>query len=434
MDWTVNDSLYLRFLKWKLKCEIIFDCELAILPESKKCKKVIVWSVDFGMDQYMSWCLSPEDLSLEVIWSKYEGFCKPQTNEMRARFDLLTSFRQGNRSLDERYNAIQAQVSLAKYPPETTSILHRGIFWFLLKDEEFVSKTIKDSNIDLDKFPTSKVWQLAKEMESSKSTARHIKAVAGDPQVAQFYLIRHQRTDLTPSKSKQKQHSLKFKSKRRYSSEHKNQRPPFNKFDPAQAHKRTDRCSKCGDSKHVEAFKCPAMKFHCKTCNKYGHFTSLCYKKQVSFKSRNPKAHQLQVGSVYIQEDSLCSQSSDLTCSDKSFCLQIKIQHMQANVKIPIPHHLITNLAYKLKPHHKRNQYLRARLDTCVNVNIMPASVYKLVFQDPDCKKLAPSKLKIGTYITDTVQLVGSCMFYLVHPDSKHSMWPVIMAVSCCHV
>ena len=72
------------------------------------------------------------------------------------------------------------------------------------------------------------------------------------------------------------------------------------------------------------------------------------------------------------------------------------------------------------KPHHKRNQYLRARLDTCTDVNIMPASVYKLVFQDPDCKKLAPSKLEIGTYTTNTVKLVGSCMFYLVHPDTKH--------------
>ena len=50
----------------------------------------------------------------------------------------------------------------------------------------------------------------------------------------------------------------------------------------------------------------------------------------------------------------------------------------------------------------------------------MPASVYKLVFQDPFCKNLAPSKLKIGTYTNDTVKLVGSCMFYLVHPDSKH--------------
>ena len=143
------------------------------------------------------------------------------------------------------------------------------------------------------------------------------------------------------------------------------------------------------------------------------------YKKQVSFKSRNPKAHQLQVGMVYVQENSICSQSSDLTSSDESFCLQVKIQCTQANTKFPRPHHLITNLAYRLKPHQKRNQYLRARLDTCAKVNIMPVSVYKLVFQDPGCEKLAPSKLKIGTYTTDKVKFVVSCTFYLVHPDTK---------------
>ena len=39
MDWTVNDSLHHRFLKWKLKCENILDCELAMLPESKSARK-----------------------------------------------------------------------------------------------------------------------------------------------------------------------------------------------------------------------------------------------------------------------------------------------------------------------------------------------------------------------------------------------------------
>ena len=130
MDWTVNDSLYHMFLKWKLKCENILDCELAMSPEAKKYKNVIVWSGDFGMDQYVSWCLPTEHLSLAVTWSKYEDFCKPQTNEVRARFDLLTSFRQGNRSVDEWYNVVQTQVSLAKYLPETAGILHRDIFCF----------------------------------------------------------------------------------------------------------------------------------------------------------------------------------------------------------------------------------------------------------------------------------------------------------------
>ena len=49
----------------------------------------------------------------------------------------------------------------------------------------------------------------------------------------------------------------------------------------------------------------------------------------------------------------------------------------------------------------------------------MPASVYKLVFNDPELKKLVTSNLKICTYTTDTVKIMGSCLFYLVHPDTK---------------
>ena len=97
----------------------------------------------------MSWCFPAEDLCLNTIWAKYEDFCKSRANEVRARFDLLTSFRQGNHSVDEWYNAVQAEVCLAKYPPETASILHRGIFWFFLKDEDFVSKTLNECSIDL---------------------------------------------------------------------------------------------------------------------------------------------------------------------------------------------------------------------------------------------------------------------------------------------
>ena len=54
MDWTVHDALYHRFLKWKLKWKNILECKLTALPKYQKCKKVITWSVDCRMDQYVS--------------------------------------------------------------------------------------------------------------------------------------------------------------------------------------------------------------------------------------------------------------------------------------------------------------------------------------------------------------------------------------------
>ena len=99
-----------------------------------------------------------------------------------------------NRSVDEWYNVVPAEVNLAKYPPETAKILQWDIFWFFLRDEDFVSKTISDGSVDLEIFPASKVRQLAKKLESSKATACHIKQVAGDLQAAQINLLRHQHT------------------------------------------------------------------------------------------------------------------------------------------------------------------------------------------------------------------------------------------------
>ena len=135
------------------------------------------------------------------------------------------------------------------------------------------------------------------------------------------------------------------------------------------------------------------------------------------------KGASIKAGAVYAKESAICSQSEDDRSSKDSICLQVKVQCTQADLqKISRPAHLITNLAYRLKSHHTRKLYLRARLDTCADVNIMPASVYRLVFKDPEMKKLVPSSLEIGIYSTDTVKIVGSCIFYLVHPNTKKLM------------
>ena len=83
------------------------------------------------------------------------------------------------------------------------------MFWFFLKGEEFVSRTINDSDIELDKFAASKVRQLAKKVDSSKSTAKHIKHVSNEPQATQIHLQRHQCTELPPNKYQRKKRKSK---------------------------------------------------------------------------------------------------------------------------------------------------------------------------------------------------------------------------------
>ena len=69
----------------------------------------------------------------------------------------------------------------------------------------------------------------------------------------------------------------------------------------------------------------------------------------------HPKHTQLKIGSVFVQ-DSIFGQSEDLSSSDDSFCLQVQLKSMQVETMIPAPQHLITNIAYKIKP-QKKTQY-----------------------------------------------------------------------------
>ena len=233
-------------------------CELVALPEPQQCKKVLAWSGDFEIDQYVSWGLTKDELELDTIWSQGEEFCKPQSNEVRARFDLLTSFHQGSKSVDEWYNCVQVQVNLAKYPAETANIFHRNIIWFFLHEEEFVSKTINKGSVDLDKFPASKVCQLAKKYESSKATARPIKQVTGETQATQIHLMRHQCTELSSGKYKKQKPQAKPRPMQNKNAGKKQSSYHKMSFDPRNTHKQKDRCSKCGDSTHLEGFTCPA--------------------------------------------------------------------------------------------------------------------------------------------------------------------------------
>ena len=100
--------------------------------------------------------------------------------------------------------------------------------------------------------------------------------------------------------------------------------------------------------------------------------------------------------------------------------LKLKIQYTQAHSRMTQKLAcFITNLAYRLKQHENRKLYLRARLDTCTDINMMPESVYKLVYRDPKLEKLVPSKLQLGTYTNDTVKIVGTCKLYLGHLETK---------------
>ena len=164
-----------------------------------------------------------------------------------------------------------------------------------------MTKTLNEGHVELNKFPAIKVRQMAKKLESSQSTAKHIRKMSSEPQATQIRLLRHQRTELPPTKSKRKQNK-RYKQRqppnKNYQEDTYRERMPptkerFHK-NPQEHTNHENRCTKCGDSPHIEGFRCPASRFQYKCCHKYGHFSKLCYKKNGSEPKKNirrPKAH-----------------------------------------------------------------------------------------------------------------------------------------------
>ena len=200
-----------------------------------------------------------------------------------------------------------------------------------------MSRTISDGSVDLDKFPASRVHQLAKKYESSKATARHIKQVSGEPQATQINLLHHQRTELPQRRYKKKRSHAKprlangnsklagndhYCGQPHYMIKGDHKLPMPNWMSPSNI---SNRCSKCSDMAHCDGFTCPAKKYQCKACHKFGHFASQCFqrKQNTQHRFRQPKAHQIQVDESY---NHLENYSSDVSLSEDSFCLQVRVR------------------------------------------------------------------------------------------------------------
>ena len=142
-----------------------------------------------------------------------------------------------------------------------------------MKDEDFVTKTINEGNVDIQKFPTSKVQQLAKKMESSKQH-KFILCITS---------VQYFQPEITINRKGNKTKATKPQAHRAPNS--------MKPFDMRNMNKQSDRCIRCGDTIHAKGFQCPAKKIQYKVCHKFGHFTTVCYQKNQhtpsSFSLRN---------------------------------------------------------------------------------------------------------------------------------------------------
>ena len=143
----------------------------------------------------------------------------------------------------------------------------------------------------------------------------HIKQVAGDPQAAQINLLRHQCTELPSGKYKKKRPPVKSKQshhKPQSSESYHLQVQHKERFDPKSAHNNKDRCSKCGDTAHLEGFQCPEKNTNVKLATSLA--TLQAYASRKSTLTSNPEG----------LKHTSCKQVQ---------CMQNKVPHMTTQMR-----------------------------------------------------------------------------------------------------
>ena len=123
---------------------------------------------------------------------------------------------------------------------------------------------------------------------------------------------------------------------------------------------------------------------------------------QLYHKGKPQQAHQ-----IIVPEQSTDQYKNTHECDDDdddfmiAFQLCAQPQKNVHNQKVTAGYtqkHLYANIPYRLQPYYRRNKYIHAQLDTCADFNLMPESVYKLVFNDPYTSKLAKNYIDLTVY------------------------------------
>ena len=110
---------------------------------------------------------------LNFIWGEYESYCKQQSNELRAQYDILKKLTQGSLPADDWMTNSNHSSTFAINKPEMEEVLLRDLFLFGLQDESFMSKIISEESQDV---TITQLQNKLKCLEASRATAKYIKS------------------------------------------------------------------------------------------------------------------------------------------------------------------------------------------------------------------------------------------------------------------
>ena len=232
MDWTPGPDLLTRFKRFRQKCELLLDGPLKSRDSTQKCKYVLLWSGDYGLDLFNMWALTEEQQkNLKEYWTRFEDHVKPQANHILNRY-YLRGLKQNNRPLATFLTKARLLIQSSGYPPDLHDELMHDTLVFGTDSEEVRRKCIARGN-DL-------TFAMAKEIaQTDEATQMQLKAM----------------TDTTP---KQEEGEVNAISKGNGPGNQS-----YHKYTSGRGSKRHDnnprQCYPCGDTSHTKGQQCPAI-------------------------------------------------------------------------------------------------------------------------------------------------------------------------------
>ena len=299
------------------------------------------------------------------------------------------------------------------------SVLQRDIFLFSLNDQAFISKIISEESPDV---TAATIRQKLKKLEAGRATAKYIKGTnmtGKDPSTEGVNQVHKQAKQQAKGQkrkgwNKDSHHSQNHPAKKQFkpNPQHGQPRAYGNKQQKPKSQQPGDpsTCKRCGDTRHRQGFNCPATKYQCRKCHKYGHITSKCLTKPQNATVNS--VEEVNALAAFTQSpDSIQADIFNDSMDDMYICT--------VNTNKP-KKRVFADL--QLATLSKAPKYLKVRLDTAADISMMSKSVYQQLYDDPQCEQLAPVTTNTVMHDHSTADVLGKVTVNILKDNKQYSI------------
>ena len=291
MNWTKDNKVYERYLRWRSHTEDIFSSILSKESEAEKCAYLRIWMGDDGYPFLRKWKATgklkfdhKEEVQdrqgrvtnpvssgylLDTYWELLEKELRPKSNNVLSIMELWTDCKQGNTPLSEWITKVYNLVELCEYEEEFKDRVIRDVLIIGCNSAAARDKIVrKGSKITLDQV----IDLLQFEDHFSETVQAYNSHSTGTKDL----------------------HYLKYDAKKKAKSKppkHPDSNPQP-KSAPANPNRTCYRCKAPYSRGHKKV--CKALKAKCSYCQEIGHYEKCCrkagnfLKKQVHIASAVP--------------------------------------------------------------------------------------------------------------------------------------------------